>query len=174
MRITWFGDKCFRIKFSAHDFVFFPDEAISNVSKNELVEMASIINAEAYQQFEPFVGAKPKAPGRRLIDVMDEAETYMTDGQDFVMDALPDERLVLRYLGNSTLGAADAWLNEAVVLCVGSAKQSLAALEALQGHGVRQVLLAISDMENLNMDTLAKTAGTLRLQMMEFGFAIEL
>jgi len=174
MRITWFGNRCFRIKFSTYDFVFFPDEAVAIVSKNELVDMATAINSEVNAPFKALADDKPIVSGGRLIDVMDDPESYLTNGDDFILDALPDERLVIRFLGRSRASLADAWLNQAVVLCAGSAAQCLSALDDLHSARVRQVLFAVSDIENLNMDELIKTAGTLRLQLMEFSFAIEL
>lgn len=174
MRITWFSNRCFRIKFSDRDFVFYPEDAMAGVSMNELVGMATVITDDQVSPFVPMANVKPKVSGGRLIDVMDEPESYLATAGIFVLDALPDERLVIQFLDSVLSGGGEAWIDGAVALCSGTYQQCLAALEQLVGKGVRQVLFAISDMENLDLDAIASRAGRTPVQLLEPNFAIEL
>ncbi|WP_299348110.1 hypothetical protein [uncultured Maritalea sp.] len=174
MRIIWFGKRCFRVKFSDKEFVFYPEDAMAHVSANELVGMAIVITENQVSPFQPLMNAEPKMSGGRLIDVMDEPESYLASAGIFVLDALPDERLVIQFLGNEPNREFEAWIDGAVALCAGTYQQCLGALEGLVGKGVRQVLIAISDMENIDVDEIAAKAGGARIQLLEPSLAIEL
>lgn len=174
MRITWFSNRCFRIMFSDREFVFYPEDAMAAVSLNELVGMATVINDDQASPFVPMANFKPRLLSGRLIDVMDQPENYLATAGVFVLDALPDERLVVQFLDSESSDEAETWIDDAVALCVGTNQQCLRALDGLVVKRVRQVLFAISDMENLDVNAIAKQAGSARVQLLEPGLAIEL
>jgi len=174
MRITWFGDKCFRVSFSAREFVFYPEKATYDVSQNELVGLAESVSLKTLGPFGPLVDVEAPASGSRLIDVMDDPETYLADQHAFVMDAQPDERLVMQYLHAGGSPNIESWLAGAVVLFVGKFKDCLSALEGMAGKSGRQVLLAVVDLDDVSIEKLTAKAGSLRVQLLEPGFAVEL
>ena len=174
MRITWFGGRCFRIKFSDKDLVLFPEEAIPDVKSAALLDSAIQVDGTSNELFLP-LAETPVAPNSgRLIDVMDDPERYLSGKGAFVMDAPSDERLVIKDLSVAGSGDVDEWQEGAVVLAVGTFAQCAAILHENAIQSSRQLVFAVVNPEALDIDVLAAQAGKMRIQLAEIGLAIEL
>lgn len=174
MRITWFGNRCVRINFSSHSFVFYAHEAVSDVANAELIGDAVLIDDDQTGPFVPLNNVARPSTGGRLIDAMDQPEHYLKSNECYILDAPPDERLMITFLGDANREEFDMWKAGAVVLFIGSSQQCMSALDGINEMGVRQLIFAVSDLVNLNMNDLAQKAGKMRLQLLEAGFALEL
>lgn len=174
MRITWFGNRCVRINFSSHSFVFYAHEAVGEVANAELIGDAVLIDDDQTGPFEPLLTQKPAAARGRLIDAMDEPEKYFCGDKSIVMDALPDERLVIRFCGMGSADHLDAWFEGAVVLIVGEYEQCLRMIDENNLAQARQLVLAISDFGAVNMSMLAIACPGIPIQLLENGLALEL
>jgi len=174
MRITWFGGRCFRIKFSDKDLVLFPEEAIPDVKSAALLDGAIQVDGASNKLFFP-LAETPVAPNSgRLIDVMDDPERYLSGKGAFVMDAPPDERLVIRDLSVEGSNDVGEWQEGAVVLAVGTFALCAAILYENAIQSSRQLIFAVVEPEALDIDVLAAQAGKMRIQLAEIGLAIEL
>lgn len=174
MRITWFGGRCFRIKFSENDFVFYPKEARADFNAAALVGDAIVVENASHEMFAPLIASPEISNSGRLIDMMDDPERFLSGEGQFVLDAPPDERLVIKDLSAAVRDEVGSWQNGAVFLGVGSFEQCLAQLNDGSLNTARQLIFAVVDPQALDMDRLAAAAGKMRIQLAEIGLAIEL
>lgn len=174
MRITWFGSRCFRIKFSDKELVCYPKEARADFNPVALVGDAIVVETSSHEMFQPLADANTAPTSGRLIDVMDDPERYLSAEGRFVFDAPPDERLVIRDLSVAGNVVVDDWQEGAVVLLVGTFAQCADSLKDKALKNARQLILAVVDPEALDIDFLATVAEKMRIQLAEIGLAIEL
>ncbi|MGJ8529719.1 hypothetical protein [Maritalea sp.] len=174
MRITWFGSNCFRVAFGDQQFAFYSDHADEGIANAELTANAVIIDDTQLDPFLPYNGELQRVSTGRLIDEMEVANSYFRLGEMFVLDAPPDERLILIAGNKDPLENLSEEIEGAAVLISACFDDVVQRVADLENSGARQLLLAITDQDKLDMSVFTQKAGKLRLQLLERGFAIEL
>ncbi len=175
MRITWFGNNCFRVAFGDQQFAFYPQNAPKDVSISELTATAHMVDEVQAGPFLPYDGQLKRISTGRLIDDMETGNSYFRLEGLYVFDAPPDERLIfIEEERGDTLNKLSSEIKGAVVLISACFEDVLRCVVELRNLNAKQLLLAISDPSNLDMQDLAQNAGKQRLQLLEHGLAIEL
>jgi len=173
MRVTWFGGKSCRVQFGQETFWFQANDPDAQVVTEEAKKAAQLIDDANRGAFIQLDGQMPSGGKARLIDAVDQETQYLFKGTSYILDEPHVERLVLLSKEDLSLIPSD-WFDNAVVALVGSGVQVCALLEKLQNLGVRQVVAAISDLDQLDFSELTRATGRLKLQLLEQGYSIEL
>lgn len=173
MRITWFGGQCVRASLGDTSLCFFPDSAAPLFRKSELLANAIEVNENEVGPFVPYSGPK-RENSERLIDVIDNPDRTFLDDGCFLASAEPDEKLLFVPSGGHCPDAFKDEMEAAVFLIEGAFEEVAKTLSALIETKPRQCLLIVSDLENLDMQSLAKTVGKTPTQLLEIGLAVEL
>jgi len=172
MKITWFGQSCFRLHYGGQIVVIDPEAAPEGIDGVELVSGADrIVRLGAVDV--PAFDAQGWAPKRKLR-MIDEGEAgapevSRLDG-GLVIESGDEASLVL--LAGAGAPAFGLWADDAVLVVAGA--DALGAAEAaLRGARVKLVALAVDGDVDAAVARLKPLLGRAGLMVLEAGLALE-